>query len=187
MPLLHAFTRQTDAWSPRQRQHLSAISKFNFTFKHLPGKKNPVADALPRTEINAVQLGLEYDHLASEQQQDPEASATRNSITSLQWRDVPLNDSGTIILCDMSTGRPCPRIPASLRHHILNLVHNLSHPSCQASTRLITQKFIWPASLATWEIGCGPASPARSPKYTDTPRLAQDLSTNQRDVLPTST
>ncbi|KAK3896221.1 hypothetical protein Pcinc_000143 [Petrolisthes cinctipes] len=121
-----------------RHRHLSAIPEFNCTFKHLPGKKNPGADALSRIEINAVKLGLDYNHFARKQQQDPEASATRTTITSLQWRDVPLNDSGTTILCDISTGRPCPWIPASLRHYLFNLVHNLSHPSLRASTRLIT-------------------------------------------------
>ncbi|KAK3888854.1 hypothetical protein Pcinc_007120 [Petrolisthes cinctipes] len=98
MPQAHAFTKQTDAWSPRQRRHLSAISEFNCTFKYLPDKKNPVADALSKVEINAVQIGLDYNHLAREQQQDPEASAPRTLITSLQWRDLPLDDFGTTIL-----------------------------------------------------------------------------------------
>ncbi|KAK3891909.1 hypothetical protein Pcinc_004215 [Petrolisthes cinctipes] len=44
--------------------------------------------------MDAIQLGLDYNHFAREQKQDPEASATRTSITSLQWTDVPLNDSG---------------------------------------------------------------------------------------------
>ncbi|KAK3889024.1 hypothetical protein Pcinc_006900 [Petrolisthes cinctipes] len=75
MPLVHALTRQKDALSPRQRRHLSAIAKFNCTLTHLPGKKNPVADTLSRIEINAVQLGLDYNQLAKEQQQDPETTA----------------------------------------------------------------------------------------------------------------
>lgn len=50
-PLVHAFTRQTDAWSPRQRRHLSTISEFNFTFKHLPGKENPLVYELSRSNL----------------------------------------------------------------------------------------------------------------------------------------
>ncbi|KAK3871584.1 hypothetical protein Pcinc_023272 [Petrolisthes cinctipes] len=129
MPLVHALTRQRDAWSPRQRRHLSAIAEFNCTLTHLPGKKNPVADALSRIEINAVQLGLDYNQLAKEQQQDPETTAVRTAITALQWEDVPLGDSNTSIFCDVSTGRPRPWIPSSLRRHIFNLIHGLSHPS----------------------------------------------------------
>ncbi|KAK3868227.1 hypothetical protein Pcinc_026356 [Petrolisthes cinctipes] len=119
MPLVHARTRQKDAWPPRQRRHLSAIAEFNCTLTHLPSKKNPVADALSRIEINAVQLGLDYNQLAKEQQQDPETTTVRTAITALQWKDVPLGDSNISILCDVSTGRPRPWIPSSLRRHVL--------------------------------------------------------------------
>ncbi|KAK3885598.1 hypothetical protein Pcinc_010190 [Petrolisthes cinctipes] len=79
-------------------------------------------------EINVVQLGLDYNHLAREQQQDPEASATRTSITSLQWRDVPLDDSSITILCDISTETfyPHPRRRRRLSPSML--------PSCQDAT-----------------------------------------------------
>ncbi|KAK3895794.1 hypothetical protein Pcinc_000517 [Petrolisthes cinctipes] len=106
MTLVHAFTRQTDAWSPRQWRHLSGISEINCTFKHFPDKKNSVADALSSIEIDAIQLGLDYNHLAKEQQQDPDTTAARTAITALQWKDVLLGDSGNIILCDISTKRP---------------------------------------------------------------------------------
>lgn len=43
LPLVHAFTKQTDAWSFHQSRHLSAISEFNCTLRHLLGKKNLVA------------------------------------------------------------------------------------------------------------------------------------------------
>lgn len=143
MPLVHAFTRQADAWSPRQRRHLSAIAEFNCSLRHLPGKKNPVADALSRVPIDTVQLGLDYCQLAREQQQDPEAAACRTAITSLTWKDIPVDENGTTILCDVSTGRPRPWIPASLRRHVFSLIHGLSHPSRRATARLLKQKFVW--------------------------------------------
>ncbi|KAK3894101.1 hypothetical protein Pcinc_002119 [Petrolisthes cinctipes] len=122
MPLVHTLTRQRDAWSPRQHQHLSAVAEFNCTLTHLPGKKNPVADALSRIEIDAVQLGLDYNHLAKEQQQDPETKAVRTAITALQWKDVPLGDSNISILCDISRNagnwvRSCVPCQKSKVHH----------------------------------------------------------------------
>ncbi|KAK3893552.1 hypothetical protein Pcinc_002617 [Petrolisthes cinctipes] len=170
MPLVHAFTRQRDAWSPRQRRHFSAIAEFNCTLTHLPGKKNPVADALSRIEINAVQLGLDYNHLVKEQQQDPETTAVRTAITALQWKDVPLGDSNISILCDVSTGRPRPWIPSSLRCHVFNLIHGLSHPSRRATTRLLTQKFIWhkiSRDAGNWVRSCVPCQKSKVHRHTD--------------------
>ncbi|KAK3893660.1 hypothetical protein Pcinc_002532 [Petrolisthes cinctipes] len=171
MPLVHALTRQRDAWSPRQRRHLSAIADFNCTLTHLPGKKNPVADALSRIEINAVQLRLDYNQLAKEQQQDPETTAVRTAITALQWKDVPLEDSNISILCDMSTGRPRPWIPSSLRRHVFNLIHGLSHPSRRATTRLLTQKFIWhkiSRDAGNWVRSCVPCQKSKVHRHTET-------------------
>ncbi|KAK3880545.1 hypothetical protein Pcinc_014973 [Petrolisthes cinctipes] len=171
MPLVHALTRQKDAWSPRQRRHLSAIAEFNCTLTHLPGKKNPVADALSRIEINAVQLGLDYNQLAKEQQQDPETTAVRTAITAIQWKDVPLGDSNISILCDVSTGRPRPWIPSSLRRHVFNLIHGLSHPSRRATTQLLTQKFIWhkiSRDAGNWVRSCVPCQKSKVHRHTET-------------------
>ncbi|MPC63382.1 hypothetical protein E2C01_057480 [Portunus trituberculatus] len=98
--------KRSDAWSPRKRRHLSAIAEFNSTFRHLPVKKNPVVHALSRIAIDAVQLGLNYAHLATEKLQDPETAAVRTSLTALQWEDVPLAGSDLTILCNISTGWP---------------------------------------------------------------------------------
>ncbi|KAK3892983.1 hypothetical protein Pcinc_003162 [Petrolisthes cinctipes] len=171
MPLVHALTRQKDAWSPRQRRHLSTIAEFNCTLTHLPGKKNPVADALSRIEINAVQLGLDYNQLAKEQQQDPETTAVRAPITALQRKYVPLGDSNISIFCDVSTGRPRPWIPSSLRRHVFNLIHGLSHPSRRATTRLLTQKFIWhkiSRDAGNWVRSCVPCQKSKVHRHTET-------------------
>ncbi|XP_066967639.1 uncharacterized protein [Macrobrachium rosenbergii] len=56
--LVHAFTKQGDAWSSRQQRHLTAVAEFTCSIKYLPGRKSPVADALSRIELNVVQLGI---------------------------------------------------------------------------------------------------------------------------------
>ena len=40
LPLIHAFTKKSDPHSAHQQCHLSAISEFNCTLQHIPGKKN---------------------------------------------------------------------------------------------------------------------------------------------------
>lgn len=143
LPLVHAFTKQTDPCSNRQQRHLSTISEFNCAIRHLPGKNNPVADALSRNAISLVQMGIDFHDLAEKQRADPEYQACRTSFTSLQWMDLPLQDSQTSILCDTSTGRPRPWVPTVYRRSIFDMVHGLSHPSRRATANLLKKKFIW--------------------------------------------
>ena len=143
LPLTHAITKQSDPCSHRQQRQLSAISEYNCTIHHLPGKQNPVADALSRNAISLVQLGVDFRDLAIRQREDPEYQACKTSLTSLQWVEVPLPDGQTSLLCDTSTGRPRPWIPSTYRRHVFDVVHGLSHPSRRATASLLKKKFIW--------------------------------------------
>ncbi|XP_068250756.1 uncharacterized protein [Palaemon carinicauda] len=59
-------------------------------------------------------------------------------------KGIPLGPAGETILCDTSTGRPRPWIPASCRRKIFDIIHRLSHPSGRTTARLLSEKFIWP-------------------------------------------
>ena len=143
LPLVHAFTKKTDPISARQQRHLSAISEYNCTLQHVPGKQNPVADALSRNSIASVSVGLDYTNLATLQHSAPDLPDLQDSSSSLQWQDIPIDDKGTTIRCDVSSGRPRPWIPPTLRQHVFNLIHGISHPSARSTTTLLRQKFIW--------------------------------------------
>ncbi|XP_068246520.1 uncharacterized protein [Palaemon carinicauda] len=93
-------------------------------------------------------LGLDYNALADAQRLDPENQACGTSCTPLRWEDVPLHDSNTTYLCDFSTGRPRPWIPALMRRHLFDSIHGLSHHglshhSCCSAAQLLKRKFIW--------------------------------------------
>ncbi|XP_068229437.1 uncharacterized protein [Palaemon carinicauda] len=143
MPLVHAFTRQSDDWSSRQRRHLSAVAKYDRTIHHFPGKMNPVAEPLSRNTLAAVQLRLDYNTLAEAQLLDPEYQACRTSCLSLSWEDIPLDDSNANPLCDVSTGRPRPWIHTPVRRQVFDFIHGLSHPSCCSTAQRLKTKFIW--------------------------------------------
>ncbi|XP_066967808.1 uncharacterized protein [Macrobrachium rosenbergii] len=132
-----------DAWSSRQQRHLSVIAEFTCSLMYLPSRKNPVVDALSRVKLNAVQLGINYEDLAREQAADPETPAYRTAITSLKWRDVPLAPRGPNLLCDVSTGQPCPQVPASRRRQVFDIIDGLSHPSGRTTAKLLSEKFVW--------------------------------------------
>lgn len=170
LPLVHAFTKQSDPCSNRQQRHLSTISEFNCVLCHLPGRQNPVADALSRNAVAAVQMGIDFVDLAEKQKEDPEYAACRTSLTSLQWADLPLQDSNTSILCDTSTGRPRPWIPTAYRRKIFEMVHGLSHPSRRATANLLKKKFIWHSiakDAKTWARACHACQRAKIHRHTE--------------------
>ncbi|XP_068246509.1 uncharacterized protein [Palaemon carinicauda] len=132
-PLVHAFTKSTDAWSFQQQRHLAAIAEFGGTISYVPGKINLVADALSRIEIDAIHLGIDYANLASEQRTDVEAQDHLTGPSA-----IPLAPAGVTILCDTSTGRPRPWITASCRRKIFDIIHGLSHHSGHTTARLLS-------------------------------------------------
>ena len=143
MPLVHAFTKKTDPISPRQQRHLSAIAEYNCTLRHVPGKNNPVADALSRNAISTVSSGIDYTHLASLQQQYLDDPELHDTSSSLEWHSIPLDDAGNTVICDTSSGRPRPWVPPPLRRQVFDCIHGISHPSARSTTQLLRQKFIW--------------------------------------------
>ncbi|XP_066940950.1 uncharacterized protein [Macrobrachium rosenbergii] len=169
-PLVHAFAKPGDTWSAKQQRHLTAISEFGCTINCVPGRKNPVANALSRVEINSLHLGIDYEGLAKEQAADPETAGYRTVVMALKWKDVPLANSNTTLLCDTSTGRPRPLVPASRRKQVFDIVHSLSHPSGHTTAHLMTDKFIWHGinkDVLQWARSCIPCQAGKTPRHTE--------------------
>ena len=84
MPLVHAFSKKLDPISARQQRHLSTISEFNCTLRHISGKQNPVADALSRNSISSISMGIDYQRLALLQQEARDSPEVNDPNSSLQ-------------------------------------------------------------------------------------------------------
>ena len=69
--------------------------------------------------------------------------AYRTAITDLKFQDVPVDDSGLTLLCDVSTGRQRPVVPQAWRRRVFDAVHGLSHPAIRTTCKLVTSKFVW--------------------------------------------
>ena len=123
-PLVTALKKSGDAWSARPQRHLSAIAESGSFLTYIPGSKNPVADALFRVNINDIQPGIDYGALAREQQQDPELDAYKTAITNLRLKLISVDNVN--VMCDISTSRPRPLVPATFRRRIFDIVHGLS-------------------------------------------------------------
>ena len=142
-PLTFAIGKTSEPWSARQQRQLSYISEFTTDVRQVSGKENVVADTLSRASIFDVHLGLDYVAMATAQQQDPEVQAYRTANTTFKLKDIPVGEHGVTLLCDTSTGRARPIVPANWRRQVFDLSHGLSHPSIRATRKLVSTKFVW--------------------------------------------
>ena len=113
-PLTFAISKISDPWSPRQQRHLAYVSEFTTDVRHIEGKDNTVADTLSRGEISAIsspQPGVDYKAMAAAQRADASITAVPTATTGLVIQDIPLDNYGNSISCDISTGRPRPLVP----------------------------------------------------------------------------
>ena len=165
LPLVHAFKKKSDQNSARQQRHLAAISEFNCTLEHLPGKNNTVADALSRN-ISAAVLGLDIQRLHALQKEEEEEAKAYNSLQLIK-----INEGNTSLLCDVSTGRPRPWIPKGMRKTAFKIIHNLAHPSRRASVKLMKEKFVWEGikkDSLRWAKECIACQSAKTHRHTET-------------------
>ena len=175
-PLTFAIDRKSDIYTPRQTRHLSYVSEFTTDIRHISGKTNVVADALSRIEINQVIKGSILPEtileIATAQANDPEILALRTAITSLQLKDFELPNSNLSICCDISTGKVRPYVPVGLRQRIFELINNLSHPGIAASTKLVSERFVWHSmgrDIKLWTRQCTPCQKSKIQRHTSAP------------------
>ena len=167
-PLIGLMTKPTDPTSAMQARHLALISTYTTDVQHVEGKRNAVADALSRVEIDAVSLGVDFRELARAQQRDPELPAVRTAATALRWRDVDLG--GTRLLCDISGRAPRPWVPGPFRCPIYDQLHGLAHPGTRASVRLLSGRFVWHGlnrEVTAWARACVACQRAKVHRHTN--------------------
>ena len=163
-PLTYSLKSKPDRHSPRQVRHLDFISQFTSDIRHVAGAGNPVADALSRLEVNAMQL----DHPSPLIDLDRLQSAT----STLKLERIPMPMRHDTLLCDTSTGTPRPYVPGHFRHIVFNSLHALSHPGVRATQRLVTARFFWPgmnADVQRWAHSCLQCQRAKVHQHTTTP------------------
>ena len=181
---------------------MAAISEFTTDIQHVSGKSNIVADTLSRipgeaddsleveeepsgfytTLIHAIQQGLDFKVMASDQECDPDVQAYRTAITGLQVEDVPFEDGAFTLLCDVSTSSPRPIVPANWRRSVFDIIHTLSHPGARTTKKLVSAKFVWHGlnkQVTEWARTCVSCQKAKIHTHTKAP-LAKFSVPNKR-------
>lgn len=144
-PLTYAFNQRSEKASPRQIRHLDFISQFTTDIRHIAGAANATADLLSR--IASITSEIDFERLASDQEIDGELASLLNKANnkcSLILKHFPIPGSNKLLICDCSTNRVRPFITHRFRHQLIASVHNLSHSSAKATTKAMTDRFVWP-------------------------------------------
>ncbi|GBM01772.1 Gag-Pol polyprotein [Araneus ventricosus] len=150
-PLIYAFKQNPDKCSPRQLRHLDFISQYSTDIRHVQGSQNIVADALSRIGVDSITKSpiLNFKEFARAQKDDSDIQKfLHNDASSLQLELKPCQTSNCNLLCDTSTGVPRPFVPTSFRKLIFDHLHNLAHPGKAASTKLISDRYVWPGTFS---------------------------------------
>ena len=174
-PLIYSLATNSDRYSPRQIRQLDFISQFTTDIRHINGQDNPVADALSRIDISAIQQlppTIDFSAIAQAQQEDTELQRIRQSTTSLKFLDIPVPGTNFKLTCDISTGTSRPYLPHSFRYSVFESLHGLSHPGVRATVHLITSAYIWPsmkADIRRWTRCCLHCQRSKIHQHTKAP------------------
>ncbi|CAB3220776.1 unnamed protein product [Arctia plantaginis] len=169
-PLTYSFSMSKENCTPRQFRYLDFVAQFTTDIRYLPGRDNVVADALSRVE--EVSLTLDYQALARAQDEDPELQDLLLRGSALRLQKVLTLNSTLPVYCDMSVQPPRPYISPSFRKTVFAMLHNLHHPGCSATVRLVTQKFVWPGirkDCREWARQCLQCQSSKVTRHTTSP------------------
>lgn len=175
-PLLYAFVQRREKLPPAQLNQLSFISQFTTDIKYIKGEDNVVADAMSR--VDAIALEEDYEALAKSQEADQELYKLRHKGSSLQLTNVTIPGTNISVTCDVSTGKPRPYLTPPFRRAVFDKLHNLSHPGARATTRLVTERYVWPSvnrDCKEWARTCEACQRAKVSRHISSPLGNFDL------------
>lgn len=92
--------------------------------------------------------------------------------TSLLIEQRPIPFSAAYLFCDVSTNHPRPYAPPIMRRQIFDHFHSMSHPGRKASTKLISERFVWPnmsAGIKYWTHTCIKCQRSKVQQHTRSP------------------
>lgn len=114
------------------------ISEFTTDIHHVVGN-NPVADCLSLPSSTPVtRCGLYC--CGRGPAADYDIQAFRSAVSGLQLKDVVFQDSGTMVLSNVSTD--WVMLPTGSKHCVFDEVHDLSHLGVRGSVKLVGTKII---------------------------------------------
>ncbi|KAG7191218.1 hypothetical protein KM043_013193 [Ampulex compressa] len=161
-----------------QFRHLNHIAQCNSAIRHVTGCNNVVTDTLSR--VNEVKQTINYQVLQRVQESDDEVKEAHKHLLLIIDK-VCLPDTGTEVVCDISTGNVRPFVLKSHRRNVFQTLHTLAHPGAHATTALITERFVWPgvkADCKRWTKECMACQGAKITQHVNASTLVRTFMEN---------
>lgn len=184
-PLTFAFKQNLDKASPRQARQLDFVGQFSTDIRHISGSENVTADLLSRIGALRLSASIDYHKLADDQQSDDELQSLIRSGTdnfSLKLTTFVIPGSKKTIYCDVSTEHVRPFVTKPFRYKLIEQIHNLAHPSRKATSKLVSDRFVWPGirkDCVSFAKNCQNCQRAKVDKHTSSP-IARYVPPKQR-------
>ena len=144
--------------SPRQLRHVTFLSEFDFSIKHISGRENVVADYFSRPDISSISRLSLFSDLPSEKftisDKDLSYFGDKAKLVDDRYYDISI------------PGSPRPILPVELRKPAFDSVHSLHHPGSHATYDLLHTRFIWPFMRRDVKLWCQSCIPCQQQKVT---------------------
>ncbi len=172
-PLAAAFSsKNMTRHDARRQRYLNLLTELVQHVEYVPGADNQVADALSRPTA-AISSTLVLSDLATAQSEDEEIQQLITSAKhSLKLKHLQTPNTNESILCDVSQQCPRPIIPLNLRRQVFQQLHGISHPGPRATTRLVSERYVWPymrRDVRRWSQECQTCQANKITKHTRAP------------------
>ena len=107
-----------------------------------------MTDALSRVETNALHTDstndIDFTAIAKAQHEDTDLLTLQSNAQPFELKAMLIPSSVSTVICNVSTGVPCPYVPEKFCQAVFQSLHSLSDPSIRATQCLITSCFVWP-------------------------------------------
>lgn len=174
-PIVSAFKKSSESCSPRQFRYLDFISQFCTDIRYIAGEDNVVADALSRVEAITPDNDL-FNALAMSQATDSELRELLKTGSSLKLEKI--NYGSTKLFCDVSGPNKRSYITPEFRKTVFDNLHRLSHPSARTTTKLVTERYVWPGirkDCRNWARTCIACQKSKVSRHVSAPIGEFDL------------